>query len=770
MAGKNVTIGNVNISMSANAAALIRQVDKADKHFTKKMKRMIKTSKRFAKAMVNVTKKLGRAAKIAGGVGAVAFGALALKTFEAQREMQRMADVAGVSMGTFAKMSHITKSLGLQTEYLADGMKDLNVRIVDAAKGGGTMVDFFTLMGENAEDWINLNPADQLDKFIKLTGKLSDNEAKFWADEVNDSMYRLNVTLRRSGKTIQEFQTEAAALGAGTAAGLIGSVNSMYEAFNRLWLILSEITGTSFSIFAESLTVAFNTATTALQTYINTMDGSTIGEKIFNFSKDMVTKILAGVAAVSSAISASVKYLDMFSEHGLSGVILWRKTMRDSEKEIIALTTKIATLKKSQEAESNLGGELSGRSKQISDFIIKQQNKLAALESSYAKMAGTMTTENSGIAQSITDMINSTNALKYNPSDAATGSSVNTNGQDPAELKLALDYLKAQAKLSTDLEDSELNKLALNRENLQALIAHYDKLSQTSNLTKVMEDNKIAAQFALMGLDDQEEARHKELLDEKVKAEKLAADKMVEIHQRMLEQRLAFDAQYGGQYQAMTITQEALEHARLAALREQEVITKEEHLSALAQVTQNKANSEVQMELTKLADIANGLQAFTGKSKTMAKAAFAFTQGKALQEVIMQQAQAVSAAWADPALPWYAKAGAAVMAAANVGKQIQTIKQAGQFHDGGEIPYDGTYYMEGGEMVIPKDRVGEYIDSAGGSGGGGGTVINSNITMGPSLVDEKVLATALSKQQSVIATLVRKEEKNRPSRNRSRNN
>ena len=175
MAGKNVTIGNVNISMSANAAALIRQVTKAENTFGKKVLKMAKSAKKFTKSMVGMAAKMGKLAGIIGGTGVTAFTALAIQTYEAQREMQRMSDVAGVSLEKFTQMSHITKSLGLETEYLADGMKDLNVRIVDAAKGGGTMVDFFALMGENAADWIDLDPAEQLDKFISITNKLGKN-------------------------------------------------------------------------------------------------------------------------------------------------------------------------------------------------------------------------------------------------------------------------------------------------------------------------------------------------------------------------------------------------------------------------------------------------------------------------------------------------------------------------------------------------------------------------------------------------------------------
>jgi hypothetical protein len=80
--------------------------------------------------------------------------------------------------------------------------------------------------------------------------------------------------------------------------------------------------------------------------------------------------------------------------------------------------------------------------------------------------------------------------------------------------------------------------------------------------------------------------------------------------------------------------------------------------------------------------------------------------------------------------------------------------------------------MEGGEMVIPKDTVKDFVANTAAmgesQGSGGGTVIHSTIQMGPSLVDEKVFAAALQKQQTTLATLVNKEQKKRPTRNRSK--
>jgi hypothetical protein len=771
MAGKNVTIGNVNISMSANAAKLIKQVDKADKFYTKKIKKMIKATKKFAKSMAVATKKMGKMSLIAGTVAVTAFAALAIQTFEAQREMQRMSDVAGVSMGQFAAMSHITKSLGLETEYLADSMKDLNVRILDAAKGGGTMVDFFALMGESATDWMDLNPADQLDKFISLTGKLSDNEAKFWADEVNDSMYRLSVTMRRSGKTMSEFQAEAKELGAGTASMFIGNINGMYESFNRLMTLVNEFKGTAFGMLASSFGSAFDSMAGKIKSFLG--EGNSAGEQIFNTSKEIALYLINALKVMYEGIKTFVNKtrlllgsLDSSFTDGLYS--------KEQAEKLRKLEQRIAELKfyiMDDEGFSWLNSMM-GEEKQTEAVMATWKKSLVLLNEARDRLIGdsgdsAFVAQLEGISA---ELEASTYAAAKANAELDKNDGKKSSGADPAVLIAALDYLDDINKASTLATDSKLKEIALNKENLRALIANYKMIIANGGAEDTTFENKMAAHFALYALDDEKAAREKTLLDEKIQRERAAADKLTQIYQRGIEQRLGFDEQYGVQYQAMSAKQAELEAMRLMALREQDIITQEEHANAIKQLTQDKANAEVQMELTKLTDIANGLQGFFGESKKLAKAAFAFQQAKALQEVIVNQAKAVSSAWASE-LPWYAKAGAAVMAAANVGMQVQKIKNAGagQFHDGGEIPYDGTYYMEGGEMVIPKDSVGDYIDAAG-SGGGSGTVIHSNINMGSNLVDEKVLAAALSKQQTVISTLMKKEEKKRPSRNRSRNN
>ncbi|MDW2215744.1 hypothetical protein [Vibrio sp. 1982] len=178
MAGRNVTIGNVNIAMSANAAKLIQQTEQAQKSFKASLKKMMKNISCFnskvgtmAGSIRNLSGSLTRLGLVGTGTTA-ALGTLGYTLYENQREMQRMATTAGMTVEEYSKLTHVTNSLGLENEYLADALKDLNVRVVDAASGGGALVDFFLSIGESAEDWMKLDPVQQFSRFQETISRM----------------------------------------------------------------------------------------------------------------------------------------------------------------------------------------------------------------------------------------------------------------------------------------------------------------------------------------------------------------------------------------------------------------------------------------------------------------------------------------------------------------------------------------------------------------------------------------------------------------------
>ncbi len=770
MAGKNVTIGNVNIAMSANAAKLIQQTEQAQKSFKKSLGKMMKDIRSFnskvgtmAGSLKNLMGSMTRLGLVGSGTAA-ALGTLGYKLYENQREMQRMATTAGVTLETYAKLTHATNTLGLENEYLADALKDLNVRIVDAASGGGALVDFFLSIGESAKDWMALDPTEQFTRFQETISRLDPSTAKFWADEVNDSMYRLSTTMTRSGKTLGDFMAEAEGLGAGTSGQLIHMVNDMYASFHRLKIIISEVANTTLAIFSKAFTSIFDKATEKFRGMIS--EGETAGEVIFNFSKQIALGILRVIQTASVQIEKFMykvmMQLGKFDSSFLDGL------SDNALMELIKVESKISDIQRKIEAGKKSSGFHAGAMYGLE--IPRLQKQLGEL----LKLKEELNKEVSG--GFLQQLIDGVDAVKYDPKKLEVVKTM--EGQADTQLiindriregsQLIKDYLAAQG-LS---EDSALRQLQLEKAKVAEAKKYYESLPVTEGnkaaLTKQIND----ANKTLKILSDLEAKERKRIAQEQAERDQREADEKLRKEKEHLDARLQMAKDF-----YRNSAQEAKINAQIQDLEYKEMlknkyITEAEYAQLSKDLTLTRIHDEIALEMMKYGTAIDGMKTFFNNSKSMAKAAFILTKSAALSQTLIAQYQAVSNAWADPSLPWYAKAGQAILAAGQVGAAIQGIQSVqGQFHNGGQIPRDGTYYMEGGEIVIPKDKVGEYIDAVdrqASMGSGGGTVINSTINMGANLVDEKVMAQALAKQQSTIAALVQREERKRPTRSRSR--
>ncbi|EOX4828850.1 phage tail tape measure protein [Vibrio alginolyticus] len=764
MAGRNVTIGNVNIAMSANAAKLIQQTEQAQKSFKASLKKMmnnISSFKRKVKTTTGSIRKLSGFLTRLGIVGSgttAALGTLGYTIYENQREMQRMATTAGMTVEEYTKLTHVTNSLGLENEYLADALKDLNVRIVDAASGGGALVDFFISIGESAEDWMKLDPVKQFSKFQETLSQMDANTAKFWADEVNDSMFRLSTTMSRSGRTLEEFVNEAKSLGSGTSGKYIERVNEMYEAFHRLKIIVSEITQTTLALLSKTFTIVFDGAVASFKETIK--EGETAGSTIFKLSQQFATSILrvfhTVTVQVQKFIYKTLLLLGKIDSSFLSG--LKDQTLLDLievEKKISDIEERISQSKKSSGLRSGaiFGLEVEYLNKQLDSLKDKREKLNKDLDS-----------------DRINELIKEINSVSYTETkDASKGVKEQTEDRNILNDSIRegvaiIDNLIAAQRLSAKVA---LKELQIKRAQVKAVKEYYENVKLTESNRDAVQKRIKKANTALKILANTEKELKKQIADEEMDRVRKYNEEKLKEERSYLNARLRMAKEFYNNSRMEAKYNYELQKLDYDEQLKNELITKEEHSKLLENLALQRAHNEIAIEQTKYAQVLDGMSYFFNESKTMAKAAFALTKGVALSETLIAQYQAVAQVWASKAT-WYEKVFQSVQAAAAVGSAIAGIQGVqGQFHNGGQIPRDGTYYMEGGEIVIPKDRVGEYIDAVNkqNEGQGGGTVINSTINMGANLVDEKVMAQALAKQQSTIAALVRKEQKKRPLRN-----
>ncbi|ESW45019.1 phage tail tape measure protein [Vibrio alginolyticus] len=764
MAGRNVTIGNVNIAMSANAAKLIQQTEQAQKSFKASLKKMMKNISSFnskvgtmAGSIRSLSGSLTRLGLVGTGTTA-ALGTLGYTLYENQREMQRMATTAGMTVEEYSKLTHVTNSLGLENEYLADALKDLNVRVVDAASGGGALVDFFLSIGESAEDWMKLDPVQQFSRFQETISRMDASTAKFWADEVNDSMYRLSTTMSRSGRTLSDFVNEADSLGAGTSGKYIGRVNEMYESFHRLNIIVREIAYTTMALFSKTLTSVFDEAVRTFKGMVD--EGETAGGVIFKLSKQIATNILEVIQTATVQIQKFVykvmlllgkidsSFLSDLKDQALIDLI-------EVEKKISDIEERITQSKNSSGLHSSaiFGLDVENLSKQLDDLKRKRDELNKEVNSGF-----------------ISGLIEEVSNVSYTvPKEATT----EINNQSKARQVLndniregvaIIEQLKATQDLSSK---AALRELQVQKAKIKAAKEYYETIKLTDGNREALQQRIKDADNALKSISATEKQLKKKIADEEREQERKDNEEKLKDERSYLNTRLRMAKEFYNNSRMEAKYNYELQKLDYDEQLKNELITKEEHSKLMENLALQRAHNEIAIETTKYAQVLDGMSYFFNESKTMAKAAFALTKGVALSETLIAQYQAVAQVWASKAT-WYEKVFQSAQAAAAVGSAIAGIQGVqGQFHNGGQIPRDGTYYMEGGEIVIPKDRVGEYIDAVNkqNEGQGGGTIINSTINMGANLVDEKVMAQALAKQQSTIAALVRKEQKKRPLRN-----
>jgi len=769
---KTVTVGSVNIDMNVSANKLVLQVKKAEQTYNKSLKKMIKQSKALALTTAKVTKKIAKFAVVSKTLGAVGLAVFTVKTYEAQREMQRLSDQAGVSLEKFTQMSHVTNALGLQTEYLADGMKDLNARIVDAAKGGGTMVNFFTRIGQSAKSWADLKPAEQIDRFTAELDKMTTSEASFWADEINDSMFRLSSTLSRSGKSLQEFQDRAKELGAGTSAQFIGEVNGMYESFYELKILWDELAGSTLGILATTFKKTFGTLTEQAEKALKKLGGGNLQQGILVAAKTFASVVLGAIAKVAQGIQALLNSLPSSvtgkGEGDADTGEVDAKINAELQKRR-ALQIRISEAKKLSnqdgEKEVKLINYLNG---QLDESI----NKTKSLNKERTEI--TKSHEQFNFADSITsyadmaqESLDGLDVKLEEISKKADKTVVIDEGKlrtDAEKIKGILDGF------STGEDDSLMKRLSLQMKTIRDFIKEATTLKESLGDAKTPQlDAQLATANAASDAVAKAMSDQQVVLDDKLYQDKLAAfvkystDKQSVLTAEYELEKIALDAAFEGE-----LENKALHNAAKIELDKQYA----EDSTQIQIDAKNKVDYANRQSLDALAGAANAAMGIIGQvneeSSAGAKAAFLATQGLAFAQAIMNSNLAYAQALAynsNQSVPeamvnaelirglGYASAG-----------MIAGQALAGVFHDGtpmGGVPTDGTYMLEKGEMVMSKSNVKKFGDDMPSSAGGSIT-INAPMNVSGNVTDQKWFQSELVKHRNTIMNSVNKAKKERP--------
>lgn len=178
---------------SAQYREELKRALKSTSNFSVKLKNIGSVSSKTLSSMTSAVFNL-KTALIAVGSGAALYGIK--QSYDNADAIRRQGEMVGVAADEWARYSYAARIAGIDNDQLGDVFKDLGVKITDAAKtGAGPMVDFFTQINKSAEDWAAMSPDEQFRQFAEELNRMSDSDARFYLDEINDSAFRLFETL-----------------------------------------------------------------------------------------------------------------------------------------------------------------------------------------------------------------------------------------------------------------------------------------------------------------------------------------------------------------------------------------------------------------------------------------------------------------------------------------------------------------------------------------------------------------------------------------------
>jgi len=163
----------------------------------------------------------GAALGLAGVLGA-GFGISSMVTdvVRGNKELENMARTAGLGVGDFAAYAHAVKSVGFESDKLADISKDVKDKIGDFIEtGGGEFKDFFeniaTQAGITAEELIKLSGPDALIAIKKAMDdvNVSAENQVFYLEAIANDASLLIPLLENEGKALKDLAQNAKEMG-----------------------------------------------------------------------------------------------------------------------------------------------------------------------------------------------------------------------------------------------------------------------------------------------------------------------------------------------------------------------------------------------------------------------------------------------------------------------------------------------------------------------------------------------------------------------------
>lgn len=272
-----------------------------------------------------------KAAFAAAGIATA--GAAAYASFnraaDTMGELQKQADIAGMSAQDFKIAALAVEQYGISQEKLSDILKDVNDKFGDfAATGGGELKDFFDniapKVGLTIDSFRNLSSSDALALYVTALeqANVSQQEMTFYMEALANDATALVPAFRDNGSAIKEMADRARELGLAIDEGLIKQTR---EAQGEIRL-MQDVLGVQFQQAILKLGPALSQLAAALMPVV---DGLVwlIEETLHwtdvagDFVREGVLKIIDGLGQLPASASLAATEIVLRLSEGLSGIV-----------------------------------------------------------------------------------------------------------------------------------------------------------------------------------------------------------------------------------------------------------------------------------------------------------------------------------------------------------------------------------------------------------------------------------------------------------------
>lgn len=292
-------------TLGLNAAQFRSELARSKSEFSGFGDTLVKSSKVVAGGVKTVIDQVFslRSALIALGSGAALAGIkAAYSSLDQTAQLGRNVGIAAQQWHAYAQAAEWA---GTSSERLADVVKDLNVKIADAAKtGGGPLADFFKQIGQSAQSWASLSPDEQLRRFTAELQKMSASDARFWLDELNDAAAELFDTLYTRNGELLTFADSIEAMGMALTGGQFAAVRDARLELDRLVSVM----GALWQQVKASMAPAVAEGSRLIRTWIT--DSAEAKGGFAELGKGIALYVIDGVEQASRALQALMQWVD----------------------------------------------------------------------------------------------------------------------------------------------------------------------------------------------------------------------------------------------------------------------------------------------------------------------------------------------------------------------------------------------------------------------------------------------------------------------------